>query len=87
MKLSWTKGLGKEEQRDVEQNFKESAVMRRRLAQVLLEKLVLSFKEGRSKNLYDSPNWPFLQADNRGYERAMQEVIDLISSDTNVSKE
>lgn len=87
MKQSWTKGLDKEVQRDVSQNFKESSVMRRRLVQLLLDRIESSAKEGRLKDLYNTPNWSYLQADKRGYERAMQEIIDLISSDTNVSKE
>lgn len=53
---------------------------------LLLEKIDASAKEGRLKELYESPSWPYLQADKRGYERAMQEIIDLIS-DVNVSKE
>lgn len=85
MKQSWTLGLEKQAQIDIEQNFKESSVMRRRLVQLLLDRIESSAKEGRSKDLYNSPNWTYLQADKRGYERAMQEVIDLIS--TNVSKE
>lgn len=87
MKQSWTKGLNDQLQKDVEQNFKESSVMRRRLTQLLLDRIESSAKEGRLKDLYNFPNWTYLQADKRGYERAMQEIIDLISSDTNVSKE
>lgn len=87
MKVSWTKGLDRQVQKDIEQNFKESSVMRRRLKQLLLDRIESSAKEGRLKDLYESPSWPYLQADKRGYERAMQEIIDLISSDTNVSKE
>lgn len=86
MKLSWTKGLDEQLQKDVVQNFKEAAVMRRRMKVLLLEKIDASVKEGRLKELYESPSWPYLQADKRGYERAMQEIIDLIS-DVNVSKE
>jgi hypothetical protein len=85
MKQSWTKGLDKQVQKDVEQNFKESSVMRRRLVQLLLDRIESSAREGRLKDLYESPSWAYLQADKRGYERAMQEVIDLIS--TNVSKD
>lgn len=87
MKQSWTMGLDREVSHDVVQNFKESAVVRRRLVQLLLNKIESSAKEGRMKDLYESPSWPYLQADKRGYERAMQEIIDLVSSDTNVSKE
>lgn len=78
MKLSWTQGLDKELQVDIRQNFKESLVMRKRLEQLLLEKVEASQRETRSKNLYENPNWAYLQADKRGYERALHEVIELI---------
>lgn len=86
MKTSWTKGLDEQLTKDVVQNYKEAAVMRRRMAVILSKKIEESAREGRLKDLYESPSWPYLQADKRGYERAMQEVIDLIS-DVNVSKE
>lgn len=79
MKISWTQNLDKELQVDIRQNFKESLVMRRRLEEMLLEKVVSSQRQGRSKAAYDNPNWPYLQADARGYERALQDVIELIS--------
>lgn len=86
MKLSWTKGLDEQLAKDVVQNFKEALVMRKRMRTLLLDKIEVSAKEGRQKELYESLSWPYLQADKRGYERAMQEIIDLIS-DVNVSKE
>lgn len=79
MKLSWTQGLDKELQVDIRQNFKESLVLRKRLVELLLDKVTSSQRESRSKQLYDNPNWAYLQADKRGYERAMHEIIDLIS--------
>lgn len=79
MKQSWTAGLDKELAVDVKQNFKESLVMRKRLVELLLDKAGESQKVGRSKTAYNNPNWPFLQADHRGYERAMHEIIELIS--------
>lgn len=78
MKQSWTAGLNKELAVDVRANFKESLVLRRRLVKMLNDKINASSKEGRSKLLYDSPNWALLQADQRGYERAFAEIIDLI---------
>jgi hypothetical protein len=86
MKLSWTKGLDEQLAKDVVQNFKEAVVMRRRMKTILLSKIEASAHEGRAKDLYESPSWPYLQADKRGYERAMEEIIDLIS-DVNVNKE
>jgi hypothetical protein len=78
MKQSWTSGLPKELAVDVRANYKESLVVRRRLVKMLTDKIDASSKEGRSKLLYDNPNWALLQADQRGYERAFAEIIDLI---------
>lgn len=78
MKQSWTSGLNKELATDVRANYRESLVLRRRLVKMLTDKINASSKEGRSKLLYDNPNWALLQADQRGYERAFAEIIDLI---------
>ena len=48
---------------------------------MLLDKVESSNRAARLKDSYDSPNWAFLQADQRGYERAMYEVIALIIED------
>lgn len=79
MKTLWTAGLGKEETVDVRQNFKEALVLRKRLSEILEKKQETSVRESRSKEGYDSPNWAYLQADRRGYERALQEIVDLLS--------
>ena len=81
MKISWIKGVDKELSIDITQNFKESLVMRRRLSQLLEEKIDVSLSSTRSKVSYETPNWALLQADAVGYQRALQEVISLISSD------
>lgn len=81
MKVSWTKGLDKQLAIDVKQNFKESLVMRKRLVSLLHDKAALSNKLSMSKEGYDKPNWAYLQADARGYERALFEIISLISSE------
>lgn len=78
MKQSWTIGLSKELATELRANFKESLVVRRRLVKMLNDKIDASSKEGRSKLLYDNPNWALLQADQRGYERALADIITLI---------
>lgn len=78
MKASWTSGLNKELANDVRINFKEALVVRRRLAKMLEDMADASTKASRSKLLYDNPNWALLQADQRGYERALSEIIKLI---------
>lgn len=78
MRQSWTKGVDRELAVDIRQNFKESLVLRKRLQVLLEEKITLSQKTSRAKDSYESPNWAYLQADARGYERALSEIISLI---------
>lgn len=88
MKLSWKQGLTKDQANEVERDFQSSLLIRRRLKELLLKKIESSNTVSRSKTNYDSPNWPYLQADARGYERALSEVIDLVFEETveNASK-
>jgi predicted O-methyltransferase YrrM len=79
MKTLWTAGLEKERTVDVRQNFKEALVLRQRLRELLDKKIEASVRESRSKDSYDLPNWAYVQADKRGYERALQEIFDLLS--------
>lgn len=81
MKRSWTQGVDKELAIDIRQNFKESLVLRRRLLELISDKATTSQRSLHSKTLYDNPNWAYLQADARGYERALHEIAELISSD------
>lgn len=81
MKTSWTQGLDKEAAVDVRQQYKEALVVRRRLAEMLEAKAASSIRAARTKDGYDNPNWAYLQADARGYERALMEVISLIDDD------
>ncbi len=79
MKTSWTQGLDADQKKDVVADFKGSLVTRKRLSDMLQAKLANSVKGSHSKDGYDNPNWAYLQADARGYERALSEVISLIS--------
>lgn len=77
---SWTRNLEPQLVTDITQNFKESLVMRKRLKQMLVDKI----EETRSANLtrdkYDCPNWAYLQADAVGYERALKYLISVIEN-------
>ena len=77
---SWTRGLEPQLASDITQNFKEALVIRKRLKQMLLDKI----EETRSANLtrdkYDCPNWAYLQADAVGYERALKYLISVIEN-------
>lgn len=78
MKQSWTKGLDKERSADVKANFKESLVLRKRLKELLEDKVEGSQRKGRSESAYDNANWAYRKADQSGYERALFEVLSLI---------
>ena len=76
MKKSWTNGLEEQEVVDVESSYRASSVLRRRLGQLCQSKAKASYKLSRSE--YECPNWPLLQADAVGYNRALEEIISLI---------
>jgi hypothetical protein len=78
MKTSWTKGLTEQEILDIESAYKASSLIRKRLIDILKDKVDANRKSARSKTSYDNPNWAYLQADNSGYERALHDLIDLI---------
>lgn len=80
MKTIWTKGLNEEQIVQLKQDFVGGALLRERLSKLLEEKQDSSVKRSRSEDGYSNPNWAYQQADARGYERAISEVISLISS-------
>lgn len=82
MKTILTKGLTKEKAKELESDFKASAFLRERLSAILEDKNNALRREIRQKNMYESPSWAYIQADAVGYERAIYEVISLISTDS-----
>jgi hypothetical protein len=80
MKTLWTNGLKGQELADVKQAFKSSGTIRARLATILEEERASSYREATSKSSYDNPNWALLQADAKGYERAMLKVISWLDN-------
>lgn len=79
MKTSWTKGLTPEQATEVRKDFQGSAILRKRLKELCDEKVEASYAVSASKDAYSNPNWAYLQADARGYERALKEIISLLS--------
>lgn len=80
MKTSLIAGLNEEQVRIIKEEFSHSPALRERLIAVLNGKKSSFRSEAMSKTSYDKPNWPYLQADCNGYERAIEEVISLLSS-------
>lgn len=82
MKSSITAGLTKEQTDEITGEFKHSSLLRERLIEMLRQKNESNKALVRAKNLYDSPSWAYVQADSIGYERAVYELISLISSES-----
>lgn len=79
MKTRWTAGLEEQLSKDIVQNYKESAVMRRRFKKILEDLIDENRNTQSSKLSYDNPNWPYFQADRMGYERALRDIIGYIN--------
>lgn len=79
MKTVWTKGLDKDEINELRGDFTSSHVTRKRLVELLIDKISDAEKGSRTKEGYDCSNWAYKQADSIGYKRALHEIISLIS--------
>lgn len=82
MKTSWTKGMNVREREEIISSFSASSLLRDRLKQLCSEKIEVCRKDATSSDGYANPNWAFKQADAIGYERALKEIISLISSNS-----
>lgn len=79
MKTLWTKGLDEQTTKELKANFKESLITRRRISDILEGMIKSSRCVCVSKDTYyKTPNWPLMQADGVGYERALREVMSIV---------
>lgn len=79
MKKNWTTGLDTDQSKELRGDYKSSHLVRKRLRELLQQKIETSVKASRKEDAYENPNWAYKQADARGYERALAEIIALIS--------
>jgi len=79
MKVSWTKGLSPAKKEEIRKSFLACADVRERLSYLIKEKITTARKESISKEGYETNNWAYKQADICGYERALEEIISIIS--------
>jgi hypothetical protein len=78
VKNSWFKGCDDEKKGEVRKDFLSSTVVRKQLNIICLDKIKVSCKSSRNKEDYDCSNWAYKQADSRGYERALAEIMELV---------
>lgn len=79
MKTIWTAGLKGDAIIQAKQDFVGAAGCRDRLKALLEAKADAKRRDLRASSSYDNPNWALVQADAIGYEKALFEVISLIS--------
>lgn len=78
MKTSILKGLGDDIKEEIKLSFNSSTVIRRRLSEIVRDKIATADKAAMLKDAYDCPNWAPKQADTQGYKRALTEVLSLL---------
>ena len=79
MKQSWITGLKDEHKEEMKREFISSALLRARLTNLAANKIEEYSTSKMSKNNNENSNWAYLQADQIGYERALSEIISLLS--------
>lgn len=77
MKTVWTKGLDDEKASHVRVEYASSPVLRARLIKLLEEKYDATLRLERTKEDLDNPNWAIKQAYSMGFEKAIEEIINL----------
>ncbi len=78
MKSIWTKGKDSSQSKDIVASFEGGGLLRLRLTELLNEEIETSRRNGRAKDSYDNPSWAYLKADEVGYERALNKILEII---------
>lgn len=82
MKQSWIQGLDADRATQISRDYVGAATLRKRMEDLLTLKIKASNAVTRKREAYETANWPYLQADAIGYERALLEVISIISENS-----
>ena len=74
------KGCKTKEERDTEKEYiSHNKRLLDRIANIMSDKLDSSVGKMRGECSYDKPSWPQFQADQLGYQRALAEMLAIIS--------
>lgn len=71
--------MNAQQKEEMVREFKASAHLRKRLTELLEEKRKTNKTYASSKDRYELSSWSYLQADAVGFERALTEIISIIS--------
>ena len=78
MKFEWKKGLDESQAKDIENVFKESVRLRKRLIKILEGRIDIANKELLDRRMFQIPNWELHQSERMGYINSLREVISLL---------
>lgn len=81
MKSKWLAGLSDQEKEDLKASIIAASPAFKRLKTLLEGKYDESRTSQLKRDTYDKAAWPYYQADCNGYQRAIQEMINLIEVD------
>jgi len=79
VKTEWKNGIEADAVDELRGLFKSSLIIRKRLVEILEGKIETVRTDARKKVNYDKAHWPAYVADALGYERALEEVISLLT--------
>ncbi len=74
-------GLEPDAEKELRGDFKSSLLIRKRISKVLSDKIENARKDLRNKDHYADGNWAYRAADGVGYERALLEIISLLTEE------
>lgn len=81
MITAWTKNCKTQEDKvDFERSYLNATSVLKRLKELIYEMDVDSENKEISKDVYDSPNWDYKQADTNGYKRCLKQISKLIET-------
>lgn len=74
-------GLDPDIEKELRGDFKSSLLIRKRISKILNDKVETSRKDLRNKDHYADGSWSHRMADQLGYERALYEIISLLTEE------
>ena len=77
MKANLLKGMTEQEIVRLKSSFAQAALFR----EVLIKHLSVREEPTLTKEQYETASWPYLAADEKGYQRAIRDVINLLKED------
>lgn len=77
--LQWVKGMSEEDKKSFIEALTHNQRVNKTLVALIREKKATNTSSTQGLRSYESPNWAYLQADHNGYQRALDEVLELFS--------